>query len=213
MNVNSSSFSWLKYSWFSSQSKHSSSLRAEKERHLRAEKIIRIYTNNSINIKERHLRAEKAMGTLILYRIGNGRSRVRSSLLARPDVISTFSRTGSILSTLGRGMVSTSQPSPYTVKRVLYTSLEAKLQNGGLRGILLAIGKTGFVTQVGKWLSWSRIRETYGCLKNAGLSQNEDNVVSMFCFLKLDTKESISFGHVRNFMVLLPSNQLQEDLR
>ncbi|GKA32864.1 hypothetical protein Tco_0719231 [Tanacetum coccineum] len=72
----------------------------------------------------------------------------------------------------------------------------------GLRGILLAIGKTGFVTQVGKWLSWSGIRETYGCLKNAGLPQNEDNVVSMFCFLKLDTKESISFGHVRNFMNL-----------
>ncbi|GKD93667.1 hypothetical protein Tco_1373504 [Tanacetum coccineum] len=52
-----------------------------------------------------------------------------------------------------------------------------------------------------------------GCLKNAGLPQNEDNVVSMFCFLKLDTKESISYGHVRNFMVLLPSNQLQEDPR
>ncbi|GKC25783.1 hypothetical protein Tco_1027933 [Tanacetum coccineum] len=52
-----------------------------------------------------------------------------------------------------------------------------------------------------------------GCLKNAGLPQNEDNVVSMFRFLKLDTKESISYGHVRNFMVLLPSNQLQEDPR
>ncbi|GKA18929.1 mitochondrial substrate carrier family protein C [Tanacetum coccineum] len=51
----------------------------------------------------------------------------------------------------------------------------------------------------------------YRCLKNAGLPQNEDNVVSMFCFLKLDTKEYISYGHVRNFMFLLPSNQLQED--
>ncbi|GKE81745.1 hypothetical protein Tco_1551745, partial [Tanacetum coccineum] len=35
----------------------------------------------------------------------------------------------------------------------------------------------------------------------------------MFHFLKLDTKESISYGNVRNFMVLLPSNQLQEDSR
>ncbi|PWA53817.1 Calcium-binding EF-hand [Artemisia annua] len=50
-------------------------------------------------------------------------------------------------------------------------------------------------------------------LKNAGLPANEDNAVAMMRFLKSDTEESISYGHFRNFMVLLPSDQLQEDPR
>ncbi|KAI3808999.1 hypothetical protein L1987_24963 [Smallanthus sonchifolius] len=50
-------------------------------------------------------------------------------------------------------------------------------------------------------------------LKNAGLPANEDNAVAMMRFLKSDTEESISYGHFRNFMLLLPSDQLQEDPR
>ncbi|KAI3705182.1 hypothetical protein L1987_75416 [Smallanthus sonchifolius] len=50
-------------------------------------------------------------------------------------------------------------------------------------------------------------------LKNAGLPANEDNAVAMMRFLKSDTEESVSYGHFRNFMLLLPSDQLQEDPR
>ncbi|KAL7184624.1 hypothetical protein ACSBR2_026716 [Camellia fascicularis] len=50
-------------------------------------------------------------------------------------------------------------------------------------------------------------------LKNAGLPANEDNAVAMMRFLKADTEESISYGHFRNFMLLLPSHRLQEDPR
>ncbi|KAL8210660.1 hypothetical protein R6Q57_005097 [Mikania cordata] len=50
-------------------------------------------------------------------------------------------------------------------------------------------------------------------LKNAGLPANEDNAVAMMRFLKSDTEESISYGHFRNFMLLLPSDLLQEDPR
>ncbi|KAH7839700.1 hypothetical protein Vadar_007537 [Vaccinium darrowii] len=50
-------------------------------------------------------------------------------------------------------------------------------------------------------------------LKNAGLPANEDNAVAMMRFLNVDTEESISYGHFRNFMVLLPSDRLQEDPR
>lgn len=50
-------------------------------------------------------------------------------------------------------------------------------------------------------------------LKNAGLPANEDNAVAMMRFLKADTEESISYGHFRNFMLLLPSDRLQEDPR
>ncbi|KAJ0551290.1 putative mitochondrial carrier protein [Helianthus annuus] len=50
-------------------------------------------------------------------------------------------------------------------------------------------------------------------LKNAGLPANEDNAVAMMRFLRSDTEESISYGHFRNFMLLLPSDQLQEDPR
>ncbi|KAK7279687.1 hypothetical protein RJT34_24744 [Clitoria ternatea] len=50
-------------------------------------------------------------------------------------------------------------------------------------------------------------------LKNAGLPANEDNAVAMMRFLNADTEESISYGHFRNFMLLLPSDRLQEDPR
>ncbi|KAL1343591.1 hypothetical protein HN51_029950 [Arachis hypogaea] len=50
-------------------------------------------------------------------------------------------------------------------------------------------------------------------LKNAGLPANEDNAVAMMRFLRADTEESISYGHFRNFMLLLPSDRLQEDPR
>ncbi|KAK9049720.1 hypothetical protein SSX86_031311 [Deinandra increscens subsp. villosa] len=55
--------------------------------------------------------------------------------------------------------------------------------------------------------------EILASLKNAGLPANEDNAVAMMRFLKSDTEESISYGHFRNFMLLLPSDQLQEDPR
>lgn len=55
--------------------------------------------------------------------------------------------------------------------------------------------------------------EILATLKNAGLPANEDNAVAMMRFLKSDTEESISYGHFRNFMLLLPSDQLQEDPR
>ncbi|XP_061374209.1 uncharacterized protein LOC133316443 [Gastrolobium bilobum] len=50
-------------------------------------------------------------------------------------------------------------------------------------------------------------------LKNAGLPAYEDNAVAMMRFLNADTEESISYGHFRNFMLLLPSDRLQEDPR
>lgn len=50
-------------------------------------------------------------------------------------------------------------------------------------------------------------------LKNSGLPANEDNAVAMMRFLNADTEESISYGHFRNFMLLLPSDRLQEDPR
>ncbi|XP_047324984.1 mitochondrial substrate carrier family protein C-like [Impatiens glandulifera] len=50
-------------------------------------------------------------------------------------------------------------------------------------------------------------------LKNAGLPANEDNAIAMMRFLNADTEESISYGHFRNFMVLLPFDRLQEDPR
>ncbi|XP_027363501.1 mitochondrial substrate carrier family protein C [Abrus precatorius] len=50
-------------------------------------------------------------------------------------------------------------------------------------------------------------------LKNAGLPANEDNAIAMMRFLNADTEESISYGHFRNFMLLLPSDRLREDPR
>ncbi|XP_073297473.1 uncharacterized protein [Primulina huaijiensis] len=55
--------------------------------------------------------------------------------------------------------------------------------------------------------------EILASLKNAGLPANEDNAVAMMRFLKADAEESISYGHFRNFMLLLPSDRLQEDPR
>ncbi|CAN6470893.1 unnamed protein product [Victoria cruziana] len=50
-------------------------------------------------------------------------------------------------------------------------------------------------------------------LKNAGLPANEENAVAMMRFLNADAEESISYGHFRNFMLLLPSERLEEDPR
>ncbi|XVE99369.1 hypothetical protein REPUB_Repub03eG0192100 [Reevesia pubescens] len=53
--------------------------------------------------------------------------------------------------------------------------------------------------------------EILASLKNAGLPSNEDNAVAMMRFLNADTEESISYGHFRNFMLLLPSDRLLRD--
>ncbi|KAF2295840.1 hypothetical protein GH714_034459 [Hevea brasiliensis] len=55
--------------------------------------------------------------------------------------------------------------------------------------------------------------EILASLKNAGLPANEDNAFAMMRFLNADTEESISYGHFRNFMLLLPSDRLQDDPR
>ncbi|XP_065869930.1 uncharacterized protein [Euphorbia lathyris] len=55
--------------------------------------------------------------------------------------------------------------------------------------------------------------EILASLNNAGLPANEDNAVAMMRFLNADTEESISYGHFRNFMLLLPSDRLQDDPR
>ncbi|CAN6834881.1 unnamed protein product [Brassica oleracea] len=53
--------------------------------------------------------------------------------------------------------------------------------------------------------------EILASLDNAGLPANEENAIAMMRFLKVDTEESISYGHFRNFMVLLPYERLQDD--
>ncbi|GMH13328.1 hypothetical protein Nepgr_015169 [Nepenthes gracilis] len=55
--------------------------------------------------------------------------------------------------------------------------------------------------------------EILASLKNAGLPANEDNAVAMMRFLNAGTERSISYGHFRNFMLLLPSDRLQDDPR
>ncbi|KAG2332699.1 hypothetical protein Bca52824_003879 [Brassica carinata] len=55
--------------------------------------------------------------------------------------------------------------------------------------------------------------EILASLNNAGLPANEENAIAMMRFLKADTEESISYGHFRNFMVLLPYERLQDDPR
>ncbi|XP_057980128.1 calcium-dependent mitochondrial ATP-magnesium/phosphate carrier protein 1 [Malania oleifera] len=55
--------------------------------------------------------------------------------------------------------------------------------------------------------------EILASLKNAGLPANEDNAVAMMRFLNADTEGSIYYGHFRNFMLLLPSDRLQDDPR
>ncbi|CAL0316087.1 unnamed protein product [Lupinus luteus] len=67
----------------------------------------------------------------------------------------------------------------------------------------LCLSKSGTLTK-------SEILES---LNNAGLPANDDNAVAMMRFLDADTEESISYGHFRNFMLLLPSDRLQEDPR
>lgn len=55
--------------------------------------------------------------------------------------------------------------------------------------------------------------EILASLENAGLPANEDNAVAMMRYLNADTGGSISYGHFRNFMLLLPSDRLQDDPR
>nr|DAD26088.1 TPA_asm: hypothetical protein HUJ06_027556 [Nelumbo nucifera] len=50
-------------------------------------------------------------------------------------------------------------------------------------------------------------------LKSAGLPANEDNAIAMMRFLNADSEGSISYGHFRNFMLLLPSDRLEDDPR
>uniref|UniRef100_A0A0A9E619 EF-hand domain-containing protein n=1 Tax=Arundo donax TaxID=35708 RepID=A0A0A9E619_ARUDO len=50
-------------------------------------------------------------------------------------------------------------------------------------------------------------------LKGAGLPANEDNATAMLRYLNADSKGSISYGHFRNFMLLLPSKRLEDDPR
>uniref|UniRef100_A0A0E0MIM4 EF-hand domain-containing protein n=1 Tax=Oryza punctata TaxID=4537 RepID=A0A0E0MIM4_ORYPU len=50
-------------------------------------------------------------------------------------------------------------------------------------------------------------------LKGAGLPANEDNAAAMLRYLNTDSEESISYSHFRNFMLLLPSERLEDDPR
>ncbi|XP_020598412.1 mitochondrial substrate carrier family protein C [Phalaenopsis equestris] len=50
-------------------------------------------------------------------------------------------------------------------------------------------------------------------LKSAGLPDDEANAIAMMRYLNADTGESISYSHFRNFMLLLPSERLEEDPR
>ncbi|KAJ0983918.1 hypothetical protein J5N97_002274 [Dioscorea zingiberensis] len=50
-------------------------------------------------------------------------------------------------------------------------------------------------------------------LKSAGLPASEDNAAAMIRYLNADTGGSISYSHFRNFMLLLPSERLQDDPR
>lgn len=50
-------------------------------------------------------------------------------------------------------------------------------------------------------------------LKSAGLPANEDNAVAMMRYLNAGSGGSISYSHFRNFMLLLPSERLEDDPR
>ncbi|XP_015697535.2 calcium-dependent mitochondrial ATP-magnesium/phosphate carrier protein 1-like [Oryza brachyantha] len=50
-------------------------------------------------------------------------------------------------------------------------------------------------------------------LKSAGLPANEDNAAAMLRYLNADSEQSISYSHFRNFMLLLPSERLEDDPR
>ncbi|KHG19672.1 putative mitochondrial carrier C12B10.09 [Gossypium arboreum] len=53
--------------------------------------------------------------------------------------------------------------------------------------------------------------EILASLKNVGLPATEDNAVAMMRFLNAGTEESVSYGHFRNFMLLLPPDRLRQD--
>ncbi|XP_066361275.1 calcium-dependent mitochondrial ATP-magnesium/phosphate carrier protein 3-like [Miscanthus floridulus] len=50
-------------------------------------------------------------------------------------------------------------------------------------------------------------------LKGAGLLANEDNAIAMLRYLNSDSEASTSYGHFWNFMLLLPSERLEDDPR
>ncbi|WOL16594.1 mitochondrial substrate carrier family protein C-like [Canna indica] len=50
-------------------------------------------------------------------------------------------------------------------------------------------------------------------LRSAGLPASEDNAISMMRYLNVDSGGSISYSHFRNFMLLLPSERLEDDPR
>ncbi|XP_062202675.1 calcium-dependent mitochondrial ATP-magnesium/phosphate carrier protein 1-like [Phragmites australis] len=50
-------------------------------------------------------------------------------------------------------------------------------------------------------------------LRSAGLPSNEDNASAMLRYLNADSEGSISYGHFRNFMLLLPTERLEDDPR
>ncbi|KAM7492135.1 hypothetical protein LguiA_035056 [Lonicera macranthoides] len=53
--------------------------------------------------------------------------------------------------------------------------------------------------------------EILASLRNSGFLASEDTAIATMHFLNSDSKESISYGHFRNFMILIPSDQLQKD--
>ncbi|KAG6488867.1 mitochondrial substrate carrier family protein C-like [Zingiber officinale] len=50
-------------------------------------------------------------------------------------------------------------------------------------------------------------------LRDAGLPAGEDNAISMMRYLNVGSEGSISYSHFRNFMLLLPSERLEDDPR
>ena len=50
-------------------------------------------------------------------------------------------------------------------------------------------------------------------LKSAGLPADEDNAVAMMRYLNVGTEGAISYSHFRNFMILLPTERLEDDPR
>ncbi|CAA6661807.1 unnamed protein product [Spirodela intermedia] len=50
-------------------------------------------------------------------------------------------------------------------------------------------------------------------LKSAGLPADEDNALAMMRYLNVGTEGAISYSHFRNFMLLLPTERLEDDPR
>ncbi|XP_078445123.1 uncharacterized protein LOC144714278 [Wolffia australiana] len=50
-------------------------------------------------------------------------------------------------------------------------------------------------------------------LRSAGLPADEDNAVAMMRYLNVGTEGAISYSHFRNFMLLLPTDRLEDDPR